>query len=60
MADDERRIAALEARLAVLERRADDTEKKQSSTDGKLWTGVWVVLAFVINQILGILPWGPK
>jgi uncharacterized coiled-coil protein SlyX len=60
MADDERRISSLEARIAVLERRADDQDKDISSLGSKLWTGVWVVLAFVANQILGLLPWGPK
>ena len=60
MADDERRISAMEARLAVLERRADDQESGLTSVNSKLWTGVWVVLAFVVNQILGLLPWGPR
>ena len=60
MPDDERRISALEARMAVLERRADDQDKGLTSVNSKLWTGVWVVLAFVANQILGLLPWGPK
>lgn len=50
----------MEARLAVLERRADDQDKAVAGLNSKLWTGVWVVLAFVANQILGLLPWGPR
>lgn len=60
MAEDEKRMAKLEADVAVLQNRADTLEKRASSIEGRLWTGIWVVLAFVANQILGLLPWGPK
>ncbi len=60
MAEDEKRMAALEADVAVLKNRADTLEKRAASIEGRLWTGIWVVLAFVANQILGLLPWGPK
>lgn len=49
------KIAKLEGRIATLEANEKEAKEKAQKLEGKIWSGVVLIVAYVGNQILGLL-----
>jgi hypothetical protein len=49
------KIAKLEGRITTLEANEKEAKEKAQKLEGKIWSGVVLIVAYVGNQILGLL-----